>query len=317
MLAVVQNTYGSPEILELKEINRPEADDNELLVKVRATSVNAGDLFTVRGSPWLIRMTLGLFRPKNHVPGWDVSGEVVKVGTDVTGFQPGDEVFGAGEHAFAEYMTVDAGKVAIKSAQITFEQAAAIPTAGLTALQGLRDHGNVKTGQSLLINGASGGVGGFAVQIGKTLGAEVSGVCSTKKMEMARSIGADHVIDYTKEDFTRNGRKYDIILDNAASHPFSDFRRVLTPHGKILPNSGHRGMSYVFKGYALSAFTSQIARPWMVRINTEDLEHLQNLVAEGQITPVIDSTFPLTQTAEALAYLESGQVQGKMVVRVV
>ena len=243
MKAIVHNRYGSSEVLEYKEIDPPVLQDDDVLLRVIAASVNAGDLFTMRGSPWLARLSTGLPRPKDHVLGWDAAGVVEAIGKNVTRFKPGDAVYCACSGTFADYARVKENVVALKPASLSFEQAAAVPTAGFTALKGLRDAGKVQPGQKVLINGASGGVGTFAVQIAKALGAEVTGVCSTRNVEMVRSLGADHVVDYTQEDFTRSGQRYDLILDNAASRSFSDLRRALTPQGVILPNSGHGGMT--------------------------------------------------------------------------
>jgi len=315
MKAIVQNAYGSSKVLQIKEVQQPEISENDLLVKVLASCLNAGDIFTMRGSPWLIRLTLGLRKPKKpHIPGWDVAGEVMEVGSNVTQFQPGDEVYGTCEQAFAEFVSTKENVLAPKPANLTFQQAAAAPTAALTALQALHDHGKLQAGQKVLINGASGGVGSFAVQIAKSMGAEVTGVCSTAKAEMVRSIGADNVIDYSKEDFTHGGQKYDLLLDNAASHSFSNLRKVLSPDGIILPNSGHGGMGYVIKGFALSPFQRQIAKPWMVQVNNADLIALNKLIESEQVTPVIDKTFPLEETARAIDYFENGYTRGKIVI---
>jgi NADPH:quinone reductase-like Zn-dependent oxidoreductase len=245
MKAIVQNDYGSPDVLKLQEVAEPVVKENDVLVSVSAASINAGDLFSLRGSPWLVRLTVGFPKPKNNILGWDIAGRVQEVGEKVTQFQPGDEVFASCSAAFAEYACVAEDKLALKPTNLTFEQAAAVPTAAVTALQGLRDAGKLRAGQKVLINGASGGVGTFAVQIAKVLGAEVTGVCSTRNVDIVRSLGADHVFDYTKEDFAKSGRRYDLILDNVASRSFSDLRSVLTPQGVIIPNSGHGGMGYV------------------------------------------------------------------------
>jgi len=315
MKALVQHAYGSSKVLKIQDVDTPEVGDDDLLVKVHASCINAGDVFTMRGSPWLIRLTLGIRKPKNpHILGWDVAGEVVEVGSNVTKFQPGDEVYGACEHTFAEFASAEEKYFAPKPSNLTFEQAAAVPTAALTALQGLRDRGKLQAGQKVLINGASGGVGSFAVQIAKSMGAEVTGVCSAAKMEMVRSIGADHVIDYSKEDFTRGEERYNIILDNAASHSFADLRKVLAPDGIILPNSGHGGMRYVIKGFALSPFLRQQAKPWLMDVNHKDLLNLKDLIESGKVTPVIDKTFPLEETPRAIDYYENGFTRGKIVI---
>lgn len=314
MKAIVQNQYGSPDTLKLKEIARPEIKENEVLIRVKAASINAGDYFSMKGSPWVARFMVGFPKPKDHILGWDVAGQVEAVGPQVTQFQPGDQVYGACTHAFAEYVSADAGYFAKKPANLTFEQAAAVPTAALTALQGLRDEGEVQPGQKVLINGASGGVGTFAVQIAKSLGAEVTGVCSAKNTDMVRSIGADHVVEYTKEDFTRGGANYDLILDNVANRSFSDLRRALVPGGKVIPNSGHGGMGYVFKAFVLSPFVNQIESPLFASINHQDLLALNDLIEAGKVTPVIDRTYPLEQTPEALSYAAQGHVRGKVII---
>jgi NADPH:quinone reductase-like Zn-dependent oxidoreductase len=249
MKAIVQNEYGSPNVLKLKEVDKPVIKESDVLVRVHAAALNAGDYFSMRGSPWVVRFAVGFPKPKNYILGWDVAGHVQAVGKKVTRFQPGDEVFASCNGTLAVYACVAEDKLAMKPTNLTFEQAAAVPTAALTALQGLRDAGKVRPRQKVLINGASGGVGTFAVQIAKSFGAEVTGVCSTKNVDMVRSIGADHVIDYTKKDFTKSGLDYDLILDNVANRSFSDLRRALTPQGIIIPNSGHGGMGYVFKAF--------------------------------------------------------------------
>ena len=258
MKAIVQNDYGSPDVLNLAEVAQPVMKENQMLVRVKAASLNAGDVFTLHGSPWLTRLMVGFPKPKNHILGWDMAGVVEVVGSSVTQIRPGDEVYAACSGTLAEYVSVAEDKLVLKPVNLTFEQAAAVPTGAITALQGLRDAGKLQSGQKVLINGASGGVGIFAVQIAKALGAEVTGVCSTRNVEMVRSLGADHVIDYTREDFTKNGHRYDLILDNVANHSFSDMMHALTPQGLIVPNSGHGGMGYVVKAFLLSPFLRQL-----------------------------------------------------------
>ncbi|UCD37222.1 MAG: NAD(P)-dependent alcohol dehydrogenase [Fidelibacterota bacterium] len=316
MKAIVQNAYGSAEVLELKEVDQPVVKDNDVLVRVHAVAVNAGDYFAMKGSPWIVRLTVGFPKPKNYILGWDLAGKVEAVGKQVERFQPGDEVFGGCEHTFAEYVSADANQIAMKPANLTFEQAAAVPTAAITSLQGLRDAGKVQPGQKVLINGASGGVGTFAIQIAKSLGAEVTGVCSAKNVDMVRSIGADHIIDYTQEDFTQSGQRYDLILDNVANRSFSDLRRTLTPQGVIIPNSGHGGMGYVIKAYLLSPFMRQLGRPWMAVPTNEDLDVLKQLIESGKVTPVIDRTYLLSEAPEAMDYAAGGHVRGKVVITV-
>jgi len=316
MKAIVQNDYGSPDVLELKEVDKPVIKENDVLVCVHAAALNAGDYFLMRGSPWLARLTVGFPKPKDHVLGWDLAGQVEAVGKEVTQFQPGDEVFASCGGTLAEYARAAEDKLAMKPTNLTFEQAAAVPTAALTALQGLRDAGKVRPGQKILINGASGGVGTFAIQLAKSFGAEVTGVCSTRNVDMVRSIGADHVIDYTENDFTKSGRCYDLILDNVANHSFSDLRRALTPQGMIIPNSGHGGMSYVFKAYLLSPFMRQQGSMYLAKPNNKDLVVLKELIESGKVTSVIDRTYRLSETPEALRYLEKGHARGKVVITV-
>jgi len=317
MSAIVINAYGSPDVLELKEVARPAIKDDEVLVRVHAASLNAGDVFALRGSPWLIRLSLGLTKPKNYILGWDMAGVVEAVGQNVTQFHPGDEVFGACSGSLAEYVHVAEDKLALKPTNLTFEQAAAVPTAGVTALLGLRDAGKIQPGQKVLINGASGGVGTFAVQIAKAFGAEVTGVCSTRNVDMVRSLGAAHVVDYTHEDFTHNGRRYDLILDNVASRSFADLRRALTPQGKVIPNSGHAGMGYVFKAYALSLVRRrQHGSMYLAVPNSQTLATLKELIEIGKVTPVIDRTYLLSETSAAFWYLEKEHARGKVVITV-
>ncbi len=316
MKAIVLNQYGSPDVIELKELDKPAIKENEVLVRVKAASINAGDLFSMRGSPWLARFSVGFPKPRDYVLGWDMAGRVEAVGEGVTHFQPGDEVYASCSGAFAEYAAVAEEKLARKPATLSFEQAAAVPTAAITALQGLRDAGNVQPGQKVLINGASGGVGTFAVQIAKALGAEVTGVCSTRNVELVQSLGADHVIDYTQTDFTQSDERYDLILDNVASRSFSDLRRVLAPEGMIIPNSGHGGMTYVIKGMMLSPFMGQQRSPLMTSPNREDLTALAELIDSGRVTPVIDQSFALENAAAALYHLENDHARGKIVLTV-
>ena len=317
MKTIVQNGYGSPDVLELKEIDRPAAEDNDVLVRVYATSIHAGDYFTMRGEPFAVRLAFGLSKPKgNYIPGYDVAGRVEAVGKGVTRLQPGDEVFGACSGGCAEYVCTAEDNLVLKPANVTFEQAAPIATSASAALHGLRDAGKVRSGQKVLINGASGGVGTFAVQIAKSYGAEVTGVCSTRNVDLVRSIGADHVIDYTQEDFTQGGPRYDLILDNVANHSLSDCRRALTPQGILVPNSGHSGMGYVIKSFVSSLLVRQQGRPYLSTPNHEDLSVLKDLVEAGKVTPVVDRTYPLSQVPEAMAYIGEGHARGKVVITV-
>jgi NADPH:quinone reductase-like Zn-dependent oxidoreductase len=316
MKAIVQNAYSSAEALKLAEVEKPVAQEGEVLVRVHATSINAGDYFTMRGSPWLIRLSVGLPRPKGHILGWDVAGTVEAVGSGVTRFQPGDEVFGEVDHAFAEYVSVSQERVVPKPANLDFDQAAAVPVAAHTALQGLRNTGEVRAGQRILVNGASGGVGSFVVQIAKAFGAEVTAVCSGKNAELVRSLGADQVIDYAQEDFTRGEERYDLIMDQVGNHKPSRLRRVLAPEGRIQPNTGHGGMSYVVRSLVLSLFMRQHGKLFVTSPNREDLTTIKDLVEAGKIRPVIDRTYPLSDVPEAMAYAEQGHVRGKVVITV-
>jgi NADPH:quinone reductase-like Zn-dependent oxidoreductase len=316
MKAIVINAYGSPDVLELKEVATPAIKENEVLVRVHAASLNAGDVFSLRGSPWLVRFSVGFPRPKNYILGWDMAGRVAAVGSQVTRFKPGDEVFASCHGSLAEYVHVAEDKLAPKPANLTFEQAAAVPTAGITALLGLRNAGKLQPGQKVLINGASGGVGTFAVQIAKAFGAEVTGVCSTRNVDLVRSIGADYVVDYTHEDFTQNGQRYDLILDNVASRSFSDLRRALTPQGKVIPNSGHAGMGYVFKAFALSLIRRQHGSMYLAVPNSRTLATLKDLIEAGKVTPVIDKTYPLSETPAAFRYLVKEHARGKVVITI-
>ena len=316
MKAIVQNDYGSPDVLKLTEVAQPAMKDDQVLVRVKAVSINAGDVFAMRGKPWPIRLSAGFPKPKNYILGWDMAGVVEVAGSSVTQFRPGDEVYASCSGALAEYVSVAEDKLALKPTNLTFEQAAAIPTAAITALKGLRDVGKLQRGQKVLINGASGGVGTFAVQIAKALGAEVTGVCSTRNLDMVRSLGADDVVDYTRKDFTQNGRRYDLILDNVASHSFSDLMRVLTPQGLIVPNSGHSGMGYVFKAFLLSPFLRQLGSMYLAVPNGKDLTELKEWIETAKVKPVIERTYPLCEAPEAFRYLDKEHARGKVVITV-
>jgi NADPH:quinone reductase-like Zn-dependent oxidoreductase len=325
MKAVVQDGYGSSEVLELRDIAKPEIGEGDVLVRVRAAGVNPGDWAIMGGLPYIARPVYGMGKPKNRVRGTDVAGEVEAVGASVTRFRPGDEVFGSSKNlggAFAEYAAVSEGALAPKPANLTFEQAAAVPMAGYVALQALRDHGKVKAGQKVLVNGASGGIGTFAVQIAKSLGAEVTGVTSTRNVDLVRSLGADHVIDYTKEDFTRTGQRYDFILDNVANHALSDLRRALAPRGMLVPNGGGFNHRWVASGGRLIsakvsfAFVSQSLATFIVSPNQENLVVLSALIETGKVTPVIDRTYPLGETRQAIDHVGGGHARGKVVVAV-
>jgi NADPH:quinone reductase-like Zn-dependent oxidoreductase len=314
MKAIVQNAYGGPEVLELKEVEKPAIAEDEVLVSVHAAGLNAGDYFSMRGSPWLARFDVGFPKPKDYILGWDVAGNVEEVGKNVTRFQPGDKVFASCDSALAEYACAPEGKFAGIPSNLTLEEAAGVPSAASAALHALRDQANVQPGQKVLINGASGGVGIFSVQIAKVLGADVTGVCSTRNVDMVQSIGADHVIDYTQEDFTRSGKRYDLILDNVGNRAFSDYRRALAPGGTHLPNTGHGGMQYVIKAYVLSALMRQHASPWLSVPNSEDLIYIKELIEAGKVKPVIDRTYPISETREAFRYLVEEHARGKVVI---
>ena len=316
MKAIVQTGYGSPDGFELKDTDKPVVKDNEALVRVHAAALHAGDVFMMRGVPYFTRLVVGFPKPRNYVPGYDVAGRVEAIGKDVTRFQPGDEVYGSFAHTCAEFMSASEDKLEHKPTNLTLEQAAAVPTSAIAALQGIRDAGKVKPGQKVLINGASGGVGTFAVQIAKAYGAEVTGVCSTRNVDMVRSIGADHVIDYTQEDFTRGGPRYDLILDQVANHSLSDCRRALTPKGVHIPNSGHRGMPYILKATLVSMFVRQQGSTYMAAPKPGDLVELRELIEAGVVTPVIDRTVPLSDFSEAMRHLNEGHASGKVVITV-
>jgi len=317
MKAIVQNDYGSPDVFELKEIDKPVVKkEDDVLVRVHAAALHAGDYFIMRGVPYLVRLVAGWPKPKNHVPGYDVAGHVEEIGKNVTRFQPGDEVFGECNGTCAEYVCAAEDEFVLKPACLTLEQAAAVPMSALTAIHGLRDAGKVQPGHKVLINGASGGVGTFAVQIAKTFGAEVTGVCSRRNVDMVRSIGADHVIDYTEEDFTLSKQRYDLILDNVANRSFSDCRRALSPQGTLIPNSGNGGLGYIVKALVLSAFVRQKVRLFLSIPKNEDLVVLKELIEAGKVTPVIDRTYPLSETPQAFRYLNEGHARGKIVITV-
>ena len=323
MKAITYHVYGSPDVLRIEETAKPVPGDNQVLIKVRAAAANPLDWHTMRGTPYFIRLIdTGLFKPKDTRLGQDVLGVVEAVGKNVTKFKPGDEVFGAAGGAFAEYARTSEKNIVLKPAALTFEQAAAVPVAALTALQGLRDKGRIQPGQKILINGASGGVGTFAVQIAKSFGAEVTGVCSTRNADMVRALGADHVVDYIKEDFTQSAERYDLILDNVGNRPLSDIRRVLAPKGIYVlvggggPDDGRwlGPLVGVIKTLLVSPFVSQDLTFFVAAINTDDLTTLNALMETGKVTPILDRTYPLQETAAAIRYLEQGRARGKVVI---
>jgi NADPH:quinone reductase-like Zn-dependent oxidoreductase len=324
MKAIVSTEYGSPDVMQLKEIDRPAPQADEVLVKVHAAGANAADWHLLRGAPLFARLETGFPKPKHTILGADVAGRVEAVGRNVTRFQPGDEVFGdtfqCGWGGFAEYVRVHQERLAAKPPQLTFEEAAAVPLAAFTALQGLRDAGQIQAGQQVLINGASGGVGSFAVQMAKTFGAEVTAVSSTRNLDLVRSIGADHAIDYTQADFTRNGHRYDLILDAVGNHSVADYRRALRPQGRAVI-VGYTTLARLLEHSLIGPRASRaggqsIGLMGTVRPNSQDLAVVRELLAAGQVVPVIDRRFPLSQTAEAIRYLETGRARGKVVITV-
>ena len=323
MKAIVRHEYGSPDVLELEEAEKPTPKDDEVLIKVYAASVNAADWRFLRADPFLVRLDSGLLKPKNKILGMDVAGRVEAVGRNVKQFQPGDEVFGdileSRGGAFAEYVSVPERVLVLKPANMTFEEAAAVPLAAITALFGIRDQGQIQPGQKVLINGASGGVGTFAVQIAKSLGAEVTAVCSTRNVDLVRSLGADHVIDYTQEDFTQNGQGYELILAVNGYHPISAYKRALSP----------KGIYVMVGGSAAQGFQALLLGPWMSRSGNQQmgilederdrrdlLEFLKELLEAGKVVPVIDRRYPLSEVPEAIRYLEGGHAKGKVVIAV-
>jgi NADPH:quinone reductase-like Zn-dependent oxidoreductase len=320
MKAIVQDRYGSADVLKERTIERPAVGDDQVLVRVHAASVHVGDWVVMTGSPFIMRTATGLRRPKVQIPGTDVAGIVEAVGKDVTTLRPGDAVFGWCAGAFAEYAAANEDQFLRKPANLTFEQAAAVGVSATTALQLLRDNGKVRAGQKVLVNGASGGVGTFAVQIAKALGAEVAGVTSTRNVDLVRSIGADHVIDYTREDFTKAAERYDVILDNVGNHSMAQTRRVLKPTGTLISNGGaHAGgkLARTLRTMLVSMVVSQQAGPTIKTQNHDDLVALKDLVEAGKVTPVIDGTYPLSETSRAIARVATGRARGTIVVSVV
>ena len=323
MKAIVHRCYGSPDVIRFEDLPRPAPADNEILVKVQAASVNPLDWHYLEGTPYMLRIEAGFGKPDDPRLGVDFSGTVEAVGKNISRFKPGDEVFGGKFGALAQYIVVrEARAVALKPASVTHEQAAAVAIAGITALQALRDKGHIHAGQNVLVNGASGGVGTFAVQIAKSFGADVTGVCSTHNVELVRSIGADHVIDYTREDFTQGAQRYDLIVDNVGSHSLLEYKRVMSPGGiLVIIGSTNIGNWFgwlwtPFQAWALSPFTSQKFTTILAELNKDDLALLAELMQSGKLTPVIDRTYKLSDSAEALRYLETGHARGKVVVAV-
>lgn len=322
MKAIAYHQYGSPDVLELREIDKPAPKDDEVLVRVHATSVNPAEWYAMSGL-YIARAGSGWLKPKETRLGVDYAGVVEAVGSQVTNFRSGDEVFGGRTGAFAEYVTVRAERaIVLKPANLTLTQTAAVPTAGITALQALRDHGQLQPGQQVLINGASGGVGTFAVQIAKALGAEVTGVCSTRNVELVRALGADHVIDYTQADFTRSEQRYDLLLDIAGSRSWAEYRRILKPQARFVIVGAPKGnrwigpLSHVLKVRLAAWRASQKVLFFIAQFNRADLLVLQELLASGQVTPIIDRQYPLRDLPEAMRYLGAGHAQGKVVITV-
>lgn len=324
MRAVIQERYGVPgEALSLREIDRPAVGrDDEVLVRVDTASIHPGDWLLMSGRPLVLRLMSGLRRPRKRIPGFDLSGHVEAVGSAVTGCRPGDEVFGTCQGSCAEYVVTSAGRLAPRPANLTLAQAAGIAVSGITALRGMRDAAKIQPGQRVLINGASGGVGTFAVQIAKSLGAEVTGVCSTGNIDLVRSIGADHVIDYTREDFTLGEARYDIVFDNAGRHSLSEMRRAVARGGKLIPNSGTTGGKWVgpvgrmLRASVSALFVPRQGAPFMAGERQSDMLDLKRLIEEGKVTPVIDETYELDDTAAAMAHIAAGHARGKTLIRV-
>lgn len=323
MKAMVYTQYGSPDVLKLQEVAQPVPKDGEVLVKIHAAAANYADWALLNGKPFLVRAEYGLFKPKNTILGADIAGQVAAVGRNVKQFQPGEQVFGdisgCGWGGFAEYAAVPEKFLALKPAHVSYEQAAAAPLAGITALQGLRDYGHIQPGQKVLINGASGGVGTFAVQIAKAFGAEVTAVCSTNKLEMVRAIGADHAIDYTQEDFTQQGPQYDLILGANGSHSLADYRRALRPQGIYVCSGG--SLRQIFAALILGPLLSrrggqQLRSMGSAKPNQKDLLVMKELLATGKVVPVIDRCYPLLEVPDALRYLGAGHAKGKIVITV-
>jgi NADPH:quinone reductase-like Zn-dependent oxidoreductase len=321
MKAIVYTEYGSPDVLQLTEVAKPTPKDDEVLVSIRAAAVNPIDWHYMRGTPYVMRITAGLRGPKVTRLGIDVAGRVEAVGKNVTQFQPGVEVFGACRGALAEYVCAPERALVLKPANITFEQAAAVPVAALSALQSLRDKGRIQQGQRVLINGASGGVGTFAVQIANVFGAEVTGVCSTRNVGMVQSIGAHRVIDYTQKDFTKSGERYDLILDTVGNHSLADCRRAMTTKGTLVliggPNKGRwlGPLAGVLRAVVVSRFVSQRMLPFMAHLGKGDLMVIRELLEAGKVAPVIDRSYPLSDVPGAIRYLEEGHAKGKIVVK--
>jgi NADPH:quinone reductase-like Zn-dependent oxidoreductase len=323
MKAIVQDQYGSAEVLHNAEVERPMIASDEVLVRVHAAGLDRGTWHLMAGMPYVIRLGFGFRRPKNPIPGLDVAGTVEAVGENVTRFKGGDDVFGTANGSFAEFAAANEDKLAHKPTTLSFEQAAAVPVSGLTAIQGLSDQAHVEPGQHVLIIGASGGVGTYAVQLAKAFGAEVTGVCSTSKTDLVRSIGADHVIDYTKEDFADSSQRYDVILDIGGNSPLKKLRGVLTKTGTLVIVGGEEGGRWIagvdrqLRAMVMSPFISQRLTTFISKETHVDLERLAQIIDAGDLTPVIDRTYPLEEAPDAMRHLEAGQARGKIVISVV
>jgi NADPH:quinone reductase-like Zn-dependent oxidoreductase len=319
MKAIVYTRYGSPAVLQLKEVEKPAPDAGRVLVKVHAASANPVDWHSMRGAPFVVRISEGLRKPKDPRLGTDIAGLVEAIGNNVTQFHPGDAVFGVCPGGFAEYASAREDRLALKPANRSFEEAAAVPVAAFTALQGLRDNGHIHPGQKVLINGASGGVGTFAVQIAKSFGTEVTGVCSTRNLDMVRSIGADHVVDYTQEDFTKNGQRYDLIYDAVGNRSVSAYKRALRPEGICVVagfTSVSRLLRHLIMGRLMSTTDKKVGLMGLAKPNQKDLVFVRELIEAGKVVPVIDRRYPLKETAEAIRYLEAGHARGKVIISV-
>lgn len=322
MKAIVSNKYGAPDTLKFEEVEKPITENNQVLVKIHAASVNYGTLVLLKGKPFLARFAFGLLKPKYAIPGGDIAGRIESVGINVKQFKPGDEVFGdlsgCGWGGFAEYVAVPEHVLAHKPAHLSFEEAAAVPMAAVTALQGLRNKGKIQSGQKVLINGASGGVGTFAVQIAKSFGAEVTGVCSTRNLDIVRSIGADHVIDYTKEDFTQKTQRYDLILAINGYQPIAAYKRALSPNGNyvLIGGSGAQLTQAMVQGPWISMTGSKKMGNMLQRPNQKDLVYMKELLEAGKVKPVIDRCYKLSEVPEAFRYFDEGHAQGKIVITV-
>ncbi|MDJ0925570.1 MAG: NAD(P)-dependent alcohol dehydrogenase [Acidimicrobiia bacterium] len=322
MKAIVQHEYGGPEVFTLEDVAKPQPKDDEVLVRIHTAAIHPGDWLTMTGRPYVFRIGTGLRKPRRNTPGFDLAGTVEAVGKDVTDLHPGDEVFGEGKGTCAEFATAKAEALAPKPPSLSLDQAGVLAVSGVTAIKGLRDAGKLQPGMKVLINGASGGIGTYAVQIAKAMGAEVTGVCSTKNVELVRSLGADHVIDYTREDWTKGATRYDLILDNVGNHSLADSRRAATPNGSYLSNSGITGgrwfgpLTRMLKAAVGSIFIRNQGAPFYAPVKRADLAELTRYVEDGHVRPVVDRTYPLVDTAEAMAHVATGHASGKTAIAI-